>query len=93
MTNLNLIKLIIGMQLELRTMIHKATDMENALNEIMAGVEREREPKPPNAVPKLTAEPSKRYGTRQSPAYRLKMSKMMKARWAKKKANSASNHA
>lgn len=51
MTNLNLVKLIVGMQIQLRSIIAQATDMESALNEIMDGVEKPHVTHAPPSLP------------------------------------------
>jgi hypothetical protein len=74
------------MQLELRTIIHKTTEMEATLSEILAGIEgRHKVELAPYNAPMLAKPEQKRYGFRGTPKARKKASEQMKAYWASPK--------
>jgi len=82
--NINLLKLVIGMQLELRTIIQKAGDMEKTLREIMEGAEQEQRAEfihsmHPPAKLKLASPKKTHYAT---PAGRKLAAEKAKKYWA-----------
>lgn len=78
--NINLLKLVIGMQLELRTCVQKLGDMEKTLSDILAGAEQEQRHEIIHALHPPVKK--KRYAYRATPAGRKQASEQQKAYWA-----------
>jgi hypothetical protein len=84
MVNVQMLKLFIGLQLEIRTMMVKLADMEKTVGDILFDLEHPPVNVKPHTPPlrNIEAAQAKLNDLRQTPAYKKKMSEQQIAYWA-----------